>query len=250
MTPVSTASLNLPEPLIRFVGTSAFYECSGLSWAKTYFVDKAPGYFLKIERPGRLYREQLMYRYFHKKALAPDVEWFETLDRDYMLTRGAPGRDGTWQGHLDRPEALAEIYGETLRALHSIDAADCPVRDLVNEWMTSVEKYPERDDADPALFPVRDEILANRHLLKNDALIHGDYCLPNIMLEDFRFSGFIDLGLAGIGDSHIDLYYGCWSLGYNLKTDAYRQRFLSAYGLDRVNEERIAFCGKVAGVAY
>jgi kanamycin kinase len=28
-----------------------------------------------------------------------------------------------------------------------------------------------------------------------------------------------------------------WSLGFNLKTDAYRERFLDAYGRETVNEE-------------
>ena len=74
-------------------------------------------------------------------------------------------------------------------------------------------------------------------------ILHGDYCLPNVMLEDWRFSGFIDLDHGGIGDRHIDLYWGCWSLGFNLKTDRYRDRFLDAYGRDMVNEELLPVIG-------
>ena len=40
-----------------------------------------------------------------------------------------------------------------------------------------------------------------------------------------------------MGERHIDLYWGAWSLQFNLKTDAYRQRFFDAYGRDLVNEE-------------
>ena len=66
--------------------------------------------------------------------------------------------------------------------------------------------------------------------LQSDILLHGDYCLPNIILNNWKFSGFIDLDTGGLGDRHIDLFWGMWSLQFNLKTDRYRERFLDAYG--------------------
>ena len=75
--------------------------------------------------------------------------------------------------------------------------------------------------------------------LKNDTLLHGDYCLPNIMLDNWCFSGFIDVDQGGIGDKHMDLFWGIWSLGFNLKTNAYRDRFLDAYGRDAMEEEML-----------
>ncbi len=71
--------------------------------------------------------------------------------------------------------------------------------------------------------------------LHSDALIHGDYCLPSIMLDDWRLSGFIDLDHAGFSDRHIDIFWGIWTLQFNLHTDAYRKRFLDVYGRDRVD---------------
>jgi kanamycin kinase len=73
--------------------------------------------------------------------------------------------------------------------------------------------------------------------LRADTLLHGDYCLPNIMLDGWRFSGFIDLDAGGVGDRHMDLFWGIWSLWFNLKTDAFRERFLDGYGRQDVNEE-------------
>ena len=85
--------------------------------------------------------------------------------------------------------------------------------------------------------------------LKSDTLLHGDYCLPNIMLENWRFTGFIDLGRGGIGDRHIDLFWGAWTLEFNLHTDKYGSRFLDAYGRDRVEEEmlRVVAAAEVFG---
>jgi kanamycin kinase len=63
--------------------------------------------------------------------------------------------------------------------------------------------------------------------------------LPNVILDDFKFSGFIDLGNGGVGDRHIDLFWGLWSLWFNLKTDKYGDVFLDAYGRDAVNIDNI-----------
>lgn len=70
----------------------------------------------------------------------------------------------------------------------------------------------------------------NKHRLKCDTLIHGDFCLPNIMVKDGRFSCFIDLAMAGAGDKHIDLYWALWSLQHNLRTEDYTDCFLDLYG--------------------
>ena len=80
---------------------------------------------------------------------------------------------------------------------------------------------------------------ANSKYLKADTLLHGDFCLPNIMLDNWKPSGFIDVGGGGVGDRHVDLFWGAWTLNFNLKTDKFCQRFLDAYGRDRVNADAL-----------
>ena len=74
-----------------------------------------------------------------------------------------------------------------------------------------------------------------KDLLKCDTLLHGDYCLPNIMLKKWKLSGFIDLGCGGVGDKHIDLFWGAWTLNFNLKTDRFRDVFFDAYGREAID---------------
>ena len=58
----------------------------------------------------------------------------------------------------------------------------------------------------------REQVLLSLEKLQGtagyDVLLHGDYCLPNLIMRDFQLEGFIDLGYGGIGDLHYDLYWG------------------------------------------
>lgn len=80
-------------------------------------------------------------------------------------------------------------------------------------------------------------MITKRHLLQNNTLLHGDYCLPNIILNDWKFARFIDLNNAGVGDRHVDVFWAIWSLFFNLHTHEYRERFIDAYGRDKVDED-------------
>ena len=59
--------------------------------------------------------------------------------------------------------------------------------------------------------------------------------MPNVILDDFKFSGFIDLGNSGVGDKHIDIFWAIWTLEFNLKTNKYRERFINAYGREDID---------------
>ena len=90
-------------------------------------------------------------------------------------------------------------------------------------------------------------------LLKSDTFIHGDFCLPNIMLDDWKFSTFIDVGLAGVGDKHIDIYWVLWSLNYNLGTDKYTDYFLDLYGRENVDMDvlkMVAEAERMSDISY
>ena len=43
-----------------------------------------------------------------------------------------------------------------------------------------------------------------------------------------------------MGDRHIDLFWGVWSLFFNLKTDAWGDRFLDVYGRDKIDKDILA----------
>ena len=65
-----------------------------------------------------------------------------------------------------------------------------------------------------------------------NTLIHGDFCLPNILVTNENNIGYIDLGDAGIGDPWRDYAWCIWSLEYNLNSKDY-----TPYLLEKLNIE-------------
>lgn len=49
-------------------------------------------------------------------------------------------------------------------------------------------------------------------------LVHGDYCLPNVILnvETLLPETILDVGRCAIGDRYIDLAFATWSIAYNI----------------------------------
>ena len=43
------------------------------------------------------------------------------------------------------------------------------------------------------------------------------------------------MGAGGISDRHVDLLWGIWTLAFNLGTTRYSERFMDAYGRDRID---------------
>jgi len=68
--------------------------------------------------------------------------------------------------------------------------------------------------------------------------IAGNYSLPNVLVEDGRRSGLIDLGGSGLGDPLVDLAAGVWTLQYNYGPGHARE-FLDAYGFPPMGDKAI-----------
>ena len=72
---------------------------------------------------------------------------------------------------------------------------------------------------------------------------HGDYCLPNILVDRGRLGGFIDWGYAGVGDRYRDLSSCAWSVGHNLGEE-WIPCFFAAYGVV-IDQEKLDYYGSV-----
>ena len=233
-----------PAPFRPLLEAAAVYDSSCSPEARVWFLDNGEGFYLKSAPRGTLQKEADLNRFYHQKGLGPEVLAYESLESDWLLTRRIPGEDCL--SYMDDPVRLCDLTAELLRMLHDTCPTGCPV-DHTAAYVATARKNYQNGHYDSSLFPDNwgyasaeeawKVVEENVKYFKTDTLLHGDYCLPNIMLDSWRFSGFIDLGNGGMGDRHVDLFWGIWSLGFNLKTDRYRNRFLDAYGRELVNEE-------------
>ncbi len=259
LTPITIDINEYPAELRPLLTGAKLYDSSSSPEARVVFIDKDGGYFLKSAAKGRLECEAAMTKFFHGKGLSAEVLAYISNERDWMLTAKVHGDDCTAAKYLEQPERLCDLFAERLAMLHAEDFSDCPVQNHTERYLAGAERRKSSGDYDKSHFPdsfgyksaeeAWSVVESRGHLLKTDTLLHGDYCLPNIMLDDWRFSGFIDLDSAGVGDRHVDIFWGIWTLGFNLKTDKYRERFIDAYGRDNVDEEilRIVAATEVFG---
>lgn len=254
-----------PAQLRQYTAGRRLYDSSSSPEARAYALSSGsrenarPDLFLKTAAAGTLAHEARMDDTFHMLGLGPEVVEYllgSESQADWLLTRAFRGEDCTAERHLANPQRLCDTLATLLRQLHELprtkheQVAALAIPDVLADYLANAEHgmHTGRFDAQFCRLSQSDArrvIAEGAGTLHSDALIHGDYCLPNIMLDDWRLSGFIDLDHAGFSDRHIDIFWGIWTLQFNLHTDAYRNRFLDVYGRDRVDQGKLELIGAI-----
>ena len=246
-TPININVKDFPEEFHVFLKRARVFDSSCSPEARVYFLDVDGGLYLKTSVGGSLRKEALMDDYFFKKGIgSPEVVKYIEGERDWLLTSRVAGEDCTYKDYLADPKRLCDLLAMKLRELHETDFSDCPISDHTAAYLSTAERNFGLRQYDLSFFDEKSTpeeawriLQEGKGLLKSDTLLHGDYCLPNVMLDNWNFSGFIDLGNGGVGDRHVDLYWGAWTLKFNLGTDEYRDRFFDAYGRDKIDGDAL-----------
>lgn len=246
-TPITPDLSRFPEEFHKLLKSSPVYDSSCSQEARVFFIDCGSGLFLKSAPKSSLKTEAEMTRFLHSKGMSAEVLSYLSGEQDWLLTSRVQGEDCVFPDYLADPKRLCDTTATLLRQLHETDFTGCPVMNRNETYLATAERNHAAGMFDADLFPgdwgfpsakaAWKEIQENGKYLKADTLLHGDYCLPNILLDNWKFSGFIDVGCGGVGDRHIDLFWGVWTLNFNLKTNAYYDRFLDVYGRDKATPE-------------
>ncbi|HKC19253.1 MAG TPA: phosphotransferase [Candidatus Dormibacteraeota bacterium] len=177
-------------------GRATKEEFAWMSWAGTVWRLSGDTASVYVKRAASLAAERDRLLWLGGRwPVAEVVGFIHESGDDWLVTRaldGLPLSDPSIGWPAVR---AAQELGAILRSLHATDAADCP-------------------------FGVR---------RPGHVLTHGDYCLPNVLVQDGRLSGLVDVAGAGLASPEVDLAAGVWTLQYN-HGRGFARAFLDAYG--------------------
>lgn len=220
--------INVPAQIEEIItGKSYTMDTLGMSGSQIYIFDDM---VLKIEECSEEADRQVnIMRWMDGKVPVPKILAYEAEDgKSYLLMSKMEGKMSCDQFYLEHQDILVKGLVKGLKALWAVDVTDCPcVRNLdvvLQEARVNVENnLVDTDNVEPTTFGeggFRDPAHLLAWLEENKpsfepVLSHGDYCLPNVFLENSELKGFIDLGRAGIGDKWNDIALCYRSLIHN-----------------------------------
>ena len=221
-------SIFIPDTIKSIIGDLTYdLDTIGLSQSQVLMF---PDIVLKIEKYSKNADKTVqMMKWLDGKIPVPKVLCHEVCgEYQYLLMSKVEGKMSCDTYYLERPHELLALLAEALEMLWSIDITDCPhFRDLDTELKearyrvenglvdiehTEPETFGENGFANPSELL---EWLENNKPEVEPVLSHGDFCLPNIFLNNGSISGFIDLGDAGVADKWRDISLCYRSLKHN-----------------------------------
>jgi aminoglycoside phosphotransferase (APT) family kinase protein len=219
---VALARANLPAAhgLERLSGGASMESWRFFAGDQALVLRRAPSAAMMAGRPMDHAGEAALIRAaFAARVAAPEIV-VELVPGDGIGTgfimRAIPGTPdpATILTVTDPARMIADIARE-LAAIHRMDAsqlADLPVMDTANALTELRSRFITHGGDRPVL------ALALRWLELHipdglePRLVHGDFRLGNLLVDQGRLSGVLDWELAHLGDPHEDLAYGCMTV--------------------------------------
>ena len=151
----------------------------------------------------------------------------------------------------DNKKAIIKILANGLKIIHSIPIYNCPfdqsldgqiirVKEIINQKLVNTDNFDDERKG-KNIDQLYSELIDTKPGSEDLVFTHGDYCLPNVLINDSKLSGFIDLGRSGIADRYQDLALCARSIKYNCNDPELISTFFEEYGLNTINDEKLRF---------
>lgn len=193
--------------------------------------------YLKITKVSdEVRRERNILTWLKGKVPVPDVVYYGEQNSDaFMLMTKANGfmacncpRDAA-----DKQDKVREpiphtvnLLADALLILQAVDIQECPFMNTLYNKLKAAMYNIEHDLVDTDDFEKSNDFdsptelyqwLVENRPPEELCFTHGDFCLPNIFIDDKMVTGFIDIGRGGIAGKWQDIALCVRSLGYNLR---------------------------------
>ena len=140
------------------------------------------------------------------------IDYFNLNNTAFLITEALKGTDAS---QTSNPKATTIALAHCLHHLHNLEIKNCPFDRTLNTTLelakqNLIKGLVDETDFDPvrfgtSAFLVYQQLLEKRPKFEDLVLTHGDFCLPNIILEQNKVTGLIDLGRAGVADRYQDI---------------------------------------------
>ncbi len=196
--------------------------------------------YLKIiedQQTLSLERESSILKWIDERVPTPNLLYYGVQDgNEFQLTTEVIGIP-TYQVETTEREHAVKALGEALSMIHSLDPSRCPIDNRISNRL----KQLQENGVDTShLKDQPDETFM---------FTHGDYCLPNIIINEGELSGVIDWDYAGLADPYTDFASCIWSMGYNYGLEETAERwepyFFMVYGLDDIDVGKLTYYRKM-----
>ena len=225
---------NLPTNIQYFCAQGTWQAITiGCSGTQVFRVthSQGPTYYLKIAvHPfeQELLAEKERLGWLRGRLPVPTVISYATDNQHtYLLISEMPGLMAYDAHFAQDVPTVVRLLAEGLRMLHHVDIANCPFDGRLSHKVALAQERVQAGLVDESDFDEKRKGMNANELLKqllacqpkteDIVFTHGDYCLPNILInpDSMKLSGFIDLGRAGIADRYQDLALTARSLPRN-----------------------------------
>lgn len=244
------------KELLKLIDTSTLVKNNiGHSNTNVYEVKLNDGHdaILKVQylsNRNDLYDEYVRIKWLQNKCKVPKLYYYNEIDgTKYLLMQKLLGIPAY------KTDDYAFKIGKFLRNIHDIDISDCTfnqnsVEVLLNKVLENIdivteqvqETYPNMD-RESIIFFIKNNVPSDK------VLVHGDYSLPNILIDENGEIGTIDLGDLSISTKYFDFYYLKKSMIRNKKINQFEE-LLNGYGIDKLDEDALKWVEIVDKVLY
>lgn len=169
---------------------------------------------------------------------------------EFLVTEEIRGRDcsdDTW--HLD-PAGVVRHFAQGLRMVHAVDVRDCPFDERLDPSLARAKTNTESRLVNEAELMRRfggrtaedllDVLVTRRHEPEDLVFTHGDYSMPNVVVDDGQVAGFLDVGAAGVADKYRDLATAAKSIVRNVGSQ-WVEPFLRDYGIAVPDWDKVTY---------